>query len=394
MARAARDARRLADVLNPRTVWALAAIAAALTLVFAALVARHLTSDARRASALYARVFAGLASPGEQGATAALLALAAEIRREGIPIVVTDAAGAATDTANLPRPMALGSRELRAFVAALDRTNPPVVEPAVGTIHYGAPPARRYLRLVFALEVAALLSVVAAGLVAYRAALRAARDRVWVAMARESAHQLGTPLTSLAGWIERLRSGPGSAAEEIAGHLDADYARLERVSRRFERIGQPPRRDRVDLAALAEGVAAYFRPRLPSLANRVTLTVRAESAAPVTEGDPLLLEWALEALLKNAVDALKGRSGAITVAVTDEPDEVVLTVSDDGPGVPRDLRHHLFQPGASTKTGGWGLGLTLARRIVEESHGGRVTLESSAVGARFAIRLRRGEPTT
>lgn len=374
-------------------MWALAVLAAALTIVFAAVVARHLTRDARRASRIYARVFAGQVDPREGGATEALLALASEIRGEGIPIVVTNASGVATDTANLPRAMPLDSPELRAFVARLDRVNPPVQEPTVGTIHFGSPPVRAYLRLVLGLELAALLAVLAAGMIAYRAAVRGARDRVWVAMARESAHQLGTPLSSLAGWIEQLRGHGGGPAAEIAEHLAADYHRLDRVSRRFERIGQPPRRERLDLGALAESVAAYFRPRLPHRANRIALEVRLESGAPVTDGDPLLLEWAVEALVKNAVDALKGRGGAITITVTDEPDAVVLAVADDGPGVPREVRHTLFDPGATTKTGGWGLGLALARRIVEESHGGRIRLEPVAVGARFAMHLPRAGGT-
>lgn len=389
MAAEPREAGRAAGAVSPRIVWALAALAAVLTLVFAGLVARHLTRDARRASRLYARVFAGQVDPREGAATEALLALASEIRAEGIPIVVTNSAGVATDTANLPRAMALDSPEMRELVARLDRVNSPAHEPAVGTIHFGSPPVRAYLRLVLGLELAALLAVLAAGAIAYRAAVRGARDRVWVAMARESAHQLGTPLSSLAGWIEQLRGQRGGPVSEIAAHLAVDYDRLDRVSRRFERIGQPPRRDRLDLGALAESVAAYFRPRLPTRANQIALLVRVDSAAPVTDGDPLLLEWALEALVKNAVDALKGRGGTITIAVADEPDDLVLSVADDGPGVPSDVRRTLFEPGATTKTGGWGLGLALARRIVEESHGGRMNMEASAVGARFTMRLPR-----
>ncbi len=369
-------------------MWVLAAAAAALTLVAAWLVAGHLTEDAQRASTLYARVFAGLADSSETGTTDALFGLAAEIRRQGIPLVITDRAGVATDTANLPHPMAFDSPELKAFVAQLDRDTPPLVERAVGTIHVGATPLRARLRLVFALEVATLAALAGVAVLAHRASLRSAGDRVWVAMARESAHQLGTPLTSLAGWIERLRDGADSPVE-IAGHLEDDYARLDRVARRFERIGQPPREEAVDVAAVTEAVATYIRPRLPTLSNRVTLTLDTNGVAAVVRGDALLLEWALEALVRNALDALKGREGTIAVAVADEPDSVVVTVQDDGPGVPREVRHRLFQAGATTKARGWGLGLALARRIVEEGHGGRLTLEPSPVGARFAVRLPR-----
>jgi signal transduction histidine kinase len=369
-------------------VWVLAAVAGALTLVSAYLTARHLAEDARRASQLYARVFTGLTDPRESGATDALLALAGEIRRQGIPLVVTDAHGVATDTANLPHPMALDSPELRAFVASLDRDTPPVEEAGVRTVHVGALPVRARLQLVFLLELATVAGLAGVAVLAHRASVGRARDRVWVAMARESAHQLGTPLTSLAGWIDRLREGTDGPAD-VAGHLAADYERLDRVARRFERIGQPPRQERVDLAAVADAVAAYFRPRLPRLAHRISLEVRSDGGPAEVAGDALLLEWALEALVRNAVDALQGRDGRIEIAVTNEPDAVAVSVADDGPGVPGRVRHRLFEAGATTKARGWGLGLALARRVVEEGHGGRLTLDASAVGARFTLRLPR-----
>jgi signal transduction histidine kinase len=383
------EVRRAARAWQPRAFWALIGVAALLIIAFAWRVAGHLSGDARRASESYARVFRGLADPREGGAAEALLQQATDIRGEGIPIVVTDERGVATDTANMPHPMALDSPELRRFWQALDAVNPPVVEPGVGTIHFGAPAVRRQLRLVFGLMVVSLLAVLGAGALAHRTAVRASSDSIFAAMARESAHQLGTPLTSLAGWIEQLRADADPRVREIAEYVAADYRRLDRVSRRFEHIGQPPRLERVDVGALATAAAAYFRPRLPTLANPVTIEVRVDSRAPEVEGDALLLEWALESLVKNAVDALKGRSGNIALTVTDEPEDVVLTVADNGPGVPAEIVTDLFEPGVTTKTGGWGLGLALTRRIVEDGHRGRVTLEPVAVGARFAIRLPR-----
>ena len=388
---AARESRGWRARLTPRAVWALVALPAALSLFSAYLAARHFEADARHASAVYARVFAGLADPRESGATEALLALAREIRTRGIPLVVTDVHGAVTDTANLPRTMRFEGQAIQRFIASLDAANPPVDQPGVGMVHIGNPPMAGQFRTILVLELLALAAVGAAGWLAYRFALRGERARVFAAMARESAHQLGTPLTSLAGWIEQLRSHDDGEARRVGEHLADDYARLERVARRFERIGQPARRDPVDVADLAQGVADYFRPRLPTLRNPVTLDARSGSAAPVVRGDALLLEWALEALVKNAVDALTGRGGHIVIAVDDEPDDVVLRVTDDGPGVPREVRHRLFEPGATTKAGGWGMGLALARRIVEESHGGRLDLERTGRGACFAARLPREE---
>jgi len=390
LARPARSALP-AGLARPAALWTLLAVAALLIVTFAGLIARHLTRDARRTSQSYARVFRALATPGEDAATEALLQQAREIRAEGIPIVVTNSAGIATDTANLPAPMAFDSPELRAFVATLDRGNPPVVEPAVGTIHFGAPPVRRYLRLVFALMVITLVTVLGTGYLASRSTVRAHEDRMFVAMARESAHQLGTPLTSLAGWIEALRERAEPEIRDIAEHLAGDYRRLDRISRRFERIGQPPRSENVDVGALAVAAAQYFRPRLPRLANTVVIDLKIESRAPVVLGDSLLLEWALEALVKNAVDALKGRSGTITISVADEPEHVLLAVEDDGPGVPHEVTHKLFEPGVTTKTSGWGLGLSLTRRIAQDGFGGQVVHEPTPEGARFVLRLPRAE---
>jgi signal transduction histidine kinase len=209
---------------------------------------------------------------------------------------------------------------------------------------------------------------------------------LWVAMAREAAHQMGTPLTSLKGWIEQLRGGALSAPK-LAEHLDADAERLQRVAQRFERIGNPARRDPVALGALAEKVAGYYRARLPKHANAITVAVDAPRSGPVIAGDPVLLEWAFEALVKNAADALQGRGGTITLSASVHDGQAVVRVSDDGPGVPREIRRTLFEPGVTTKRGGWGIGLALVRRVVEEGHGGILTLEPATQGTTFQLRF-------
>ena len=375
---------------RPVTLWLLLGTASLFIILFAWLVARHLSQDARHTSESYAAVIRGLTTTAEGGAVEALFQQMEQVRAEGIPLVRTNSAGVATDTVNLPFAMKLESPAMQEFVTALDGRNPPVREPSGGMIHYGSPPVRRWLRWILISMVASLLALIGAGVAARRADVRASQDRVFVAMARESAHQLGTPLTSLAGWIEQLRGSTDASTREVAEHLAADYRRLDRVSRRFERIGQPPREEHVDVGALANASAAYFRPRLPRLANTVAIDVKIESQAPVVKGDALLLEWALEALVKNAVDALKGRSGHIQIVVSDDPEHVVLTVEDDGPGVPMPLAGgDLFEPGVTTKTGGWGIGLTLTRRIAEEGFGGTLSLEPSTIGARFAVRIPR-----
>ena len=375
---------------GPPAVVGLALLLGAITVGYAWVVARHLRDDARQTSMLLGRVFAGLNDPGPDAATDALLDLARQVRSLSIAIVVTDTAGHITALDNAPPTVGTDTARLRAWIAELDVENAPLVQPGVGTIHYGAGPAARRFAGIAALEGAVLLCLAVLAAWAYRSQVAAARDRLWVAMARESAHQLGTPLMSLTGWIAYLRENPGTTGAELADHLQADAERLERVAKRFERIGRPARREPVGLGALAERVVSYFRPRLPTLASPVTLTLRATGAGPTALGDPVLLEWALEAVIKNAIDALSGRGGRIDVTVEAAPRTARVSVRDDGPGVPLDVRAQLFEPGVSTKPGGWGIGLALARRIVEQQHGGRLVYrpapnQAGTEGAEFVL---------
>ena len=358
---------------GPAALVGFALLFGALSVGYAWIVARHLREDARETSRLFGRVFAGLSDPREGAAADALLGLAEEVRRLGVPIAVTDPTGRITAFDNAPFGTGGTDAERRAWVAQLDRLNAPIVQPGVGTIHYGALPAARRFTGLAALQglVFACLALLAAW--AMRVRVTAARDRLWVAMARESAHQLGTPLMSLTGWIDYLRENPGTPGGELATHLQADAERLERVAKRFERIGRPARREAVGLGTVAERVVAYFQPRLPTLANPVALILVSPGAGPTATGDPVLIEWALEVVVKNAIDALSGRGGRIEVEVWGTERSARVVVHDDGPGVPADVQRQLFEPGVSTKTGGWGMGLALARRIVEQQHGGQVS---------------------
>jgi signal transduction histidine kinase len=374
---AARDLLRRG---GPAALVGFALLFGALSVGYAWIVARHLQGDARDTSRLFGRVFAGLNDPHEGAAADALLELAEEVRQLGIPIAVTDPAGRITALDNAPFGPAAGDAERRAWIAELDRINEPLVQPGVGTIHYGAVPAARRFTGLAVLQAVVFICLALLAAWAMRARVGAARDRLWVAMARESAHQLGTPLMSLTGWIGYLRENPGTPGGELIAHLQADVERLERVAKRFERIGRPARREPVGLGTVAERVVAYFRPRLPTLQHAVTITLTSPGAGPTATGDPVLIEWALEVIVKNAVDALSGRGGRIEVEVESADTMGRVSVRDDGPGVAPDMLHQLFEPGVSSKTGGWGIGLALARRIVEQQHGGRVAFRPGPQG--------------
>jgi signal transduction histidine kinase len=367
-------------------VVALVALLAVLSFGTGLLIFRHFQADASATSQLYSGVFGGLNDPRPGAEAEALLRLGEQVRALGLPLVVTDTTGRVTAAANLPFEAELDDPRVKLYAGRLDRQNPPIIDAAIGTVHYGPLPAQRNLIALAVLQGLTIAVMVGVAIFAYRSAMSAQRDRLWVAMAREAAHQMGTPLTSLQGWIERVRSR-ATPPPELADHLSADAERLDRVAQRFERIGNPAKREPIGLGALADRVAGYFRPRLPRHTNMIELRVEAPGAGPTVLGDPVLLEWALESLVKNAIDALQGRPGAIILRIGAEDDMGAIRVIDDGPGVPKELRRTLFEPGTTTKRGGWGIGLALSRRVVEDAHGGMLMLEPTEKGTCFVIRV-------
>jgi len=352
-------------------------------------VVRELRREASRVGQMYARVYDGLNDPSTDAANTALLDLSRHIRESGVPLIITDSKGTPTDTANLPSRMELQSPQLKEFVRAIDRQNKPIAEGDAGTVHFGNTPLVRGLRIIPLLQSVLIGLFLLAGAYALRTRGRADREQIWAGMARESAHQLGTPISSMSGWIELLRDAEGDDLTRSAvSHMDGDLERLKRVANRFERIGRPPRREKVDIGDLVDRVATYFRARVPTLAQRVTITSNRGDEPLYVNGDAVLLEWAIEALAKNAIDALAGRDGEVMMSASALPEgQVRVRVSDNGPGVPRELGKRIFEPGFSTKEHGWGIGLPLARRIIRGNHGGELMLAPSERGATFDIIL-------
>jgi signal transduction histidine kinase len=360
--------------------------------LFTQRVVSRLSEEAGREGRMYAQVYRALTDTASN-ALGALFDLSDHIRRSGVPVIVTDPSGKVTAAANLPFIAADGAfrpddPRLVEWIARLDAENPPVSEANVGTIHFGHTPLVRELRVVPLLQAGMLGIVLLAALYIFRTRAHADRERVWAGMARESAHQLGTPLSSLSGWIELLQDRDNDPLTTRAlEHMTGDLERLERVAHRFERIGRPPNREEVDVGRIVQRVADYFRARVPSLAHAVTIETYIHEGPLIAQGDPVLVEWVLEALIKNAIDALAGSGGRVRIGVKRTPEAIKLMVADDGPGIPRELRKRIFEPGFSTKQHGWGLGLALTRRIVEESHGGKLSLLPTDRGAVFQIIL-------
>jgi len=367
-------------------------------IVYTQRVVVELRREAERSGRMYAQVFEALADPASDPSNA-LLDLSRQIADSKVPVLVTDGDGKLAGAVNTPfdklaasggrvDPRVAGNERLRRYIATLDRQNPPIVETQVGTVHIGDTPLVLGLRFIPLVQAGTLALLLLAGLYAVRTRGRADREKVWAGMARESSHQLGTPLSSLSGWLDLLseREEDPLAAQAVH-HMRGDLDRLERVAHRFERIGRPPRRDPVDVRKLVDDVGGYFRARVPTLAHAVDIAASGGDEPLMIHGDAVLLEWALEVLMKNSVDALAGWGGRIYITSARVPEGVRIRVADDGPGIPREIRARVFDAGFSTKDRGWGVGLSLARRIVEENHGGQLLLVPSPRGATFDVIL-------
>jgi hypothetical protein len=235
------------------------------------------------------------------------------------------------------------------------------------------------------------LSVIAIfGFISYLAfnySKAAEQNRVWVGLAKETAHQLGTPLSSLMAWVEVIREDPEMKQKGIIEELEKDVQKLKIVTERFSSIGSAPTLKKENVVSLINNVVSYLRPRVSSKIRMDIFTlsdnIQVMAHAP-------LFEWVIENLCKNGVDAMGGSSGAIAIKILRGSEgKVFIDVSDTGKGIPRSKIDMVFRPGFTTKMRGWGLGLTLAKRIIETYHNGKIFVKSSEEnqGTTFRIAL-------
>lgn len=368
-------------------------------LVYTYQIWRALRADAETRTQIFLEVQAGITDPDPARADQALFRLQSIILESGVPLVLTGPGDTVYTARNLPFEADLrtpeGQERVRAYVRRLDERNPPVGDPGVQVLHFDDTPEVRRLRWIPWLIAGGLLLTVFVGFAMIRTQRSAESERAWTSMARELAHQLGTPLSSLQGWMEVLRlprkERPASLADaDVARAIEEDLERLERISHRFELIGREPELESLPLQKLVRDLERYLAARLPKLGRGVELVVDVPATLPPVRGNEVLLMWALENVVKNALDALAGRGGRISIyarEIEGRQRQVSLRIRDTGPGVDPEIRDRIFEPGITTKSGGWGVGLALSRRIVEGVHRGRIELLDGTGGATFQIRL-------
>lgn len=394
-------------------VVALGAVAVMLFLYTHVVVGR-LRHEFRVTSFAYATVTTLLASDlADPAMDEIILRLARDIGRTmKFPSIVTDAAGtpqawSPSYNKKLGKDPDANIAQMKKFAAELDRQHKPfpIIRYArdpesglfagsvFGHFHFGEPNTIRLLYWVPALELLLIVGFTAAGVVAYQRLKRAEQQALWAGMARETAHQLGTPVSSLMGWLEILkeRCAQNDAVAEPLAEMAADIRRLEKVAARFEEIGAPVKLEERDVVPLLGNAVAYGQRRAPAEARLKFEVISPPSLA--VPHSPVLIEWVIENFVKNAVDATRNLppgEGKITVTVRAEKDYVAISVADNGVGIAPEEFPHIFTPGFTTKEKGWGLGLSLVKRIVEDVHHGRLEVRSEVGrGATFTAYLPR-----
>jgi signal transduction histidine kinase len=290
------------------------------------------------------------------------------------------------------------------YINEFDEQNPPIEitsgNEVISILHYGDSPLISQLQLIPVIEISVVGVFILVAFVGIRHIQHSEQRSIWVGMAKETAHQLGTPLSSLIGWVElmKLKHSEGKIRlsaddtedgfDEMTSRMLGDLKRLDKIATRFGQIGSIPELEERDINEVVKETVAYFRLRLPS--RGVTIKEKC-GEVPLLRMNTELISWVIENLIKNSLEATSPKTGFITISTENDVGQkkVRITVEDNGRGIPPSEQKKIFAPGFTTKKRGWGLGLTLARRIVEEYHGGKIGLEFSDPGIRtvFSIEL-------
>ena len=248
--------------------------------------------------------------------------------------------------------------------------------------YYGESKLQTEVRYYPIIQLIILAMFIGAAIIAQRSRYQNTQNQVWAGLAKETAHQLGTPVTSLEGWIEVLKDNPGN--EKILPEIEKDVSRLKLISDRFGKIGSIPKLEERNLVEQITTMIDYIKKRASDKVA-FSLHTHGETNIPGMISPPLF-DWVVENLLKNALDAMEGK-GKIDVTIMDEAASIIIDVKDTGKGISKQNIPNVFKPGFTTKKRGWGLGLTLTRRIVEQYHRGHISVKNSELGKGTTFRI-------
>ena len=312
--------------------------------------------------------------------------------RNNIPFIITDENLRVISHHLIPDDIVQDEKKMRLELEKMQSENTPIVVQFWWTKHhnhiifYGRSITLRTLYVFPYIQMFIIVVFMVIILVAFRSVKQSEQNRIWVGLAKETAHQLGTPTSSLLGWIEYLREQP--VDQMAVDEMQKDLAHLMKIVDRFSKIGSESPLTTASLNNVVGSAVMYFRKRVP---RNVTIEYNGLAINTINANiNEALFEWVIENLLKNALDALQGR-GVIDVKISCDEKYAYVDISDTGKGIPKSKWKSIFEPGYTTKTRGWGLGLSLSRRVIEEYHKGRISVLSSVIGrgTTFRIALKR-----
>lgn len=355
----------------------------------------------REVADLYARSIEYLASP--QSSMGDISFIFQEIVQSiDFPMVLTDSLNEPiqpikTSARNIELDSTLSTEQqiahLKALMTEMDKQNEPIKVMQDGIVlnylHYGESNLIRRLRWLPYIQFALAGMFILIAYVGFSYIKRSEQSNIWVGMSKETAHQLGTPLSSMMGWLELAKehSAGNPQLRETVDEMGNDIERLNKVAARFSKIGSKPDLKEENLAEVIQGVINYIGKRIPKSGKSIDLAI-------TTPGDfrahinRELFEWVIENLIKNALDAIEEPAGRISFRIEQSGKHTNIDVSDTGKGIDPKHRKDVFRPGYSTKKRGWGLGLSLSKRIIEDYHRGKLFVKQSELGAGTTFRIK------
>ena len=254
----------------------------------------------------------------------------------------------------------------------------------IGYLHYGDSSQIEKLKWLPFIEIGAITLFILLGFISFSIIRNSEKRNIWVGMARETAHQLGTPISSLMGWLEWMKNKPNDQ-EKIIDDISLDLERLQQVSDRFSKMGSETKIEEVHLSNIVDNIVLYFNRRIPSMGKSIIIENQLESDLKI-RANGILISWAIENVVKNAIDALDNE-GIISLKSKFEKKSIIIVIEDSGKGISRKNWKNIFRPGFSTKEQGWGLGLSLTSRIINEIHGGSIYVSQSKLGQGSTIEI-------
>ena len=288
-----------------------------------------------------------------------------------------------TDKSNLRKIQSTMDEQNEAI--PLRYTNPQTNEIIlIGYLHYGDSSQIEKLKWLPFIEIGAITLFILLGFISFSIIRNSEKRNIWVGMARETAHQLGTPISSLMGWLEWMKNKPNDQ-EKIIDDISLDLERLQQVSDRFSKMGSETKIEEVNLSNIVDNIVLYFNRRIPSMGKSIIIENQLESDLKI-RANGILISWAIENVVKNAIDALDNE-GIISLKSKFEKKSIIIVIEDSGKGISRKNWKNIFRPGFSTKEQGWGLGLSLTSRIINEIHGGSIYVSQSKPGQGSTIEI-------